>query len=305
MSELENISAVMVKSLQSYSANFRKKILSHTIFTCWKEIAAPLAEDIFPIKVENQTIILYAKNTAAKDNFKYIAKDILDAANKIVGGGEEVYKKFDYAKNFDKPNRTAEKILSKKKFSAAKKISVADVKLTAAEIAECEKNVAEIKNPEIKKIALASFITQKKSYKLKIKSGWHKCKICESLCPPEEIICEVCRISERDKMRRTIRQIFLKNPCAKFFDVLNEVKKIFPHLAEEIFISTVTSERSALIKSFASKISFSDTKSEDAKFLVQLYKQLPKDKLTDAIIKRAFNELRFNLINGFDKEKIS
>ena len=302
MGEIESLSAVMSKTLQSYDENFKKKLLRRTIFTCWKDIAAPFAEDIFPIKVSKQTVILYAKTSAAKDNFKYIAKDILDAANKIIGGGEEVYKDFDYAKTFNKPSRTTEKIFGKKKFSSAKKFSVDDIKLTAKEIAECEKNISEIKNLEIKKIALASFITQKKSDKLKIKNGWHKCKICESLCPPEEIICEVCRISEQNKMRRTIRQIFLKNPCEKFFDVLHEVKKNFPHLAEEIFLSTVTSERNYLITSLANKISFGDTESKDAKFLVMIYRQLPENKLTDAIIKRALQELKFNLLNSFEKK---
>ena len=132
---------------------------------------------------------------------------------------------------------------------------------------------------------------------MKIQSGWHKCKCCELLCPPEEIVCNICRIKERNKMRQTIRQFFIKNPAANFFEVLNEVKKIFPHIAEEISVEVVRSERTALITSLAAKVSVGDTNSDAAKFLTQLYRQLPKEKLTDEIIGRALKELRFNLAN--------
>ena len=178
-----------------------------------------------------------------------------------------------------------------------KNFSVDDVELSDAEIAEREKNVAEIKNPKLKKIALESFIAQKKVRKIKIANGWHKCKCCDTLCSPGKIVCENCRIKERNKMREAIRHSFSKNPTANFFEVLNEVKKIFPHIAEEISVEIVRSERTALITALAAKVSVGDTKSDAAKFLTQLYRQLPKEKLTDAVIARALKELRFNLAN--------
>ena len=297
------LSNVVVKTLEAYEDNFKKKFIKHKIFHCWKEIAYPFAEDIFPIKIVGDTVILYAKTSAVKDNFKYIANDILDAANKIVGDNKKIYKNFDYAKNYDKVSQTAKKFFGGKKKSAKKILSFDDIKLTKAEISACKKNVSEIENSELKKIALESFITQKKSYKLKIKKGWHKCKICDALCPAEEIICECCRISERDKMRQFIRQIFLKNPCAKFPDALNQAKKNFPHISEEISIQTVTSERSALIRYLASKISFDDKNSDAVKILISIYKSIPQKNLTDVIIKAAMKELRFNFANLPPPEK--
>jgi len=305
VSELESAGEAVLQSLRLHGDNFKKKLVQNGIFQRWREIAGPFADDIFPIKVDGTTLILYSKISAAKDNFKYIAKDILDAANKIVGGGEEIYKNIDFAKSFNKPTATAKKISNKT--SAQKNFSVEDVELSDAEIADCEKNLTEIKNPALKEIALKNFLTQKKIYKIKIASGWHKCSCCKSLCPPTEIICESCRISERNKMHKAIRQIFIKNPCANFFDVLKEAKKNFPHLAEEITLEIVRSERTALITSTATKISFGDTKSDAVKFLVQLYKQVPQEKLTDAVINRALKELRFNLSDQptFEKQQSS
>ena len=121
-------------------------------------------------------------------------------------------------------------------------------------------------------------------------------------CKPEEIICENCRISERNKMRRKIRRLFYKNPCIKFHDVLNQVKKNFSHISEEISLGVVSTERNFLIKSLAGKIFFDDFNSETLKTLVMIYKQLPKEKLTDAVIKKSVKELRFNFLPAENKK---
>ena len=291
MSELEPVSEAIFKSVLQLDKKFQQKLIQHRIFHLWKEIAGPYAEDIFPVKVIDKTLILYAKTSAAKDTFKYIAKDILDKANELIGDGNELYQKIDFAKNFNR--QPAAKKISRK--VVAKKFSVDDIQLSDAEISDCKEKVSKIKNPDLKKIAFQTLITQKKSYKLKIQAGWKKCKCCDSLCPPKKIICDSCRVSERDKMRRTIRQIFLRDPCVNFFDVLEGVKNFFPYLAREITVEVVSSERSALINSLARKVSVGDTKSDAAKTLVQIYKQIPAEKLTDAIMNRALQELRFNL----------
>ena len=98
-------------------------------------------------------------------------------------------------------------------------------------------------------------------------------------------------------MRRAIRQYFLQNPTANFFKVVREIRKDFLHIAEEISLKTVRSERTGLISALASKVAYGDTKSDAAKLLVQLYRQIPQEKLTDAVINRALKELRFNLSN--------
>ena len=297
MSEFESAGESVLQGLRKMNENFKSKMIRSAIFYRWKDIAGPFADDIFPIKVVGNTLILYSKTSAAKDNFKYIAKDILDAANFIIGGGEEIFKKIDFAKSFSRPSAKTKNFSKGKKISAQKKFPVDDVELSDAELAECEKNVAEIKNPALKEIALKNYITQKKVNKIKLASGWHKCSCCDVLCPKEEIICESCRITERSKMRRAIQQYFLQNPSANFFEVTKEIKKLFPHISEEISVEIVSSERSALISSTASKISFGDTKSDAVKLLVQLYRQIPQEKLTDAVINRALKELRFNLSN--------
>ena len=291
MSEIESAVELMNKTLQTLDKDLQKKIVNHGIFFHWKEIAGSLARDIFPIKIVGDTIILYAETSVAKDNMKFLAQEIIDKANEVVGFGEEIFKHIDFAKSFEQ-----RKILQKKKNTPQQKnIPVEEIELTDEEIFDCEKKVVEFKNPEIKKITLEQLINHKKAEKFKLQHGWHKCEICGILCTPEENICGFCKISERNKMRDEIRQSFYKNPQIKFQTVLNEIQKKYPHISEECDMQVIGAERTALIKSIAARVSYSDRKSETAKILVMLYRRLSEDKLTDAIINRTFEELKFDL----------
>ncbi len=295
MSQFVPAGMAIESSLQQLNEKFRKRIVVNSIRLRWKEILGNLAEDILFVTAVGDKLVLYAQNSAAKDNFKFISKDVLDRANQFFGA--ELLKKIEFAKNFKKA-QTSSNILSET--IRREEFHFEDVELEDSEIAQCEEFVAEIKNPKIKKIALESLIQKKKSDKQKIQQGWRKCKICGVLCAPKQILCASCKITERNKMRSEIRKIFLTKPQIKHSEVLDKIKKKFAPIAQEISLQTVASEKNFLIRNLAAKIKFGDYFSNDAKQLVMLYRGLSKAELTDAIIKRALNELKFNLAEVFN-----
>ena len=79
----------------------------------------------------------------------------------------------------------------------------------------------------------------------------------------------------------------------------------FPHLARECTLDTIESARMDLIAQTAARVSYGDTTSDAAKFLVMLVRQLPREKLTPAIISRTLKEFHFNLADlpPFDEYK--
>ena len=294
MSEIEPVSAAIQKIFNKFNEDYQKKILRNSIFIHWNEIANIYAKDIVPLKIVDDTLILYSENSSAKNNLKYIAKDIIDSVNEKIGGGKKIFNKIDFAKTFEKPT-TPIKITEQKK---SVQIDISKIELSAEEISDCEKNAAEIKNSEIKKIAFESFVNKKKVDKWKIQNGWHECKICKMLCEPEKNICEICKIVERNKMRREIRKIFCTQPEIKFTDVLQKIKKNYPDIAEEISLQTVESERSALIGELAAQIPSGDTKSDAAKLLIRIYRGVSGKELNDAVINRTIKRLKFNLVQN-------
>lgn len=288
---MSSVSEIIQKNFQTFDEKLQKKIISHEIFFRWEEIASPIiAKDIFPMKIDGTTLIVYAKNSAAKDSMKFLAQNILDNANKILGDGKEIFTKIAFAKSFER----LKKFHSQKKVTTNKNIS-SDIELTAEEITDCKKKVENIKNLSIKQIALEGLIKHKKAEKIKLKLGWHNCRNCGVLCKPEEIFCNSCKTQEKNKMREEIRQIFYKNPEKNFPAVLQEIQKKFPYFADECDENIIAFERSAMIREIASRVSTGDKTSELAKTLVMLYKCVPKEKLTDNLMNRALYELRFDL----------
>ena len=100
---------------------------------------------------------------------------------------------------------------------------------------------------------------------------------CESLCAAEEILCEVCKIKEREAMNNALFKIFYDAPQLKAWDAQKLLLEKMPHMQAECSLAAVESARVSLIQKVAGKVRLGD------------------DKLTPAIVKRALVDLQFNL----------
>ena len=200
--------------------------------------------------------------------------------------GFSIISEIKLGKSFDKPPRLIKKIQAPKKID--------EIKLTPAEISTGEKKVAAVPEDR-KKFLLETILSYQKAEKRKIQGGWHKCKCCNLLCPPNEILCNICLVKEREKLKGAIRKIFIDAPETPFREIQQQIIQEFPHLQKECTLEKIESARMDLILQRAQKISYGDTNSDAAIFLVRLIRQLPAEKLTDEIIKRTLKEFKFNL----------
>lgn len=284
MGELENIGAVLQKSLEKINPELRKKILQKEIFKRWHEIFKSLAGKISPVKIQGETLIVTSTDGAVLDALKFGAEKFIKLINDTISPGLPIISEIKFGKGFDAPPVIA---------PIPEKISEVEIELTPEEIADCEKSVAAVADENLKATLLETVLSRAKSQKRKIKSGWHKCKFCNLLCPPNEILCNVCAVKERGRMIQEIRKIFIAAPETHFREILQKITRQFPNL--NCTLETIESARMDLILQKAAKISYGDTNSDAVKFLVQLIRQLPREKLTDAIISRTLKEFKFNL----------
>lgn len=302
MSEFEAVDGVLIRTIEKLPKNLNEKLLRIEIFRRWKEIAESLSKQILPMGIKNKTLILYASNPVVKDNMKFLANNIVEKINSTVGNGEKIIESITFGKSFEKPDESLEDIINPKfeKKINDKKISPADLKkinLTDEEISECEKKLPKIQDEQRRKELLETFLNRAKLRKWRIKNGWHKCKICDELCEPNKIICDFCKIKEREKMRKKIRRIFYDLPWTNFKVVQKQIWEEMPHMADECNLTVIESVWSSLLRETAARVSFGDKTSLDAKFLVMLFKQVDEKNLTEKLISRTLNELRFNLAN--------
>lgn len=295
---MNNLDKILIQTVAQDKTGFGEKILRLSICQNWGEIAGNISSQTVPLKVQKKTLIIAADNPAAKDNAKFLAKEIINKTNEIIGRGEKVIEKIEFGKNFDNHKADFKKIPAPQKVQEEKNFSADDLEkiiLTDEEIAECEKKSATIENEKNRQELFDIFISRKKLEKLKLQNGWHKCKICGELCKPNEILCDFCKITERNKMRDKIRKIFYDKPSTTFISAQEKIFDEMPHMKNYCSLSVIESEYSSLIRETAARVSYGDKKSDLAKFLVMLFKQVDEKNLTDALMENALHELRFNL----------
>ncbi len=287
MSEPENVGVILQKTLEKINPELRKKLLQKEIFRRWHEIFTTLADKISPVKIQGDALIVTSNDSAVKDMLKFGAENFVKLINEKISPDLPIISTIKFGINFDAAPTL--------KIPTQTKPAEIQIELTQEEIAECEMQVATVADENLKKILLETLLSRAKSQKRKIKLGWHKCKICDLLCPPKEILCNICTVKEREKMVSAIRKIFCTAPETPFREIQQKIIRQFPHLYEECTLEKIDAARMDLILQRAAKISYGDTTSDAAIFLVQLIRQLPREKLTDAIINRTLKEFKFNL----------
>lgn len=289
MSEPEIIGDVIPKSLNEVDATLRKKILQQELVSRWKNIFGDVASELEFVKLDGGVLVIASQNSAVRDYIKYGASKFVEKINAQMGLGDDFVTKIEFGRNFNPPPEIPAKS------PAPEKNPPVEVELTAEEIADCEKKAAVLSDEEQRKIVLETLLSYAKAEKSKLQCGWHKCRFCELLCPPEKVICDVCKVKERERLHKKIRRIFHDAPWTTFHEVQEKISAEFPYIAEECTLDAIESARMDLILQAAARVSYGDTTSNAAKFLVMLIRQLPREKLTPPIINRTLKEFHFNL----------
>lgn len=288
MSELETIANILPLSLGEVDPALRKRILGLEIRRRWNEIFGTLANDLAFVKLDGKTLVLESQNSAVRDAFKYGARILIDRVNAVIRREEDFVDRIEFGRNLDPPPA-----LPTQKTAPAPK--PAEVELTADEIAACEQQAAAISDPDLRKSVLETLISCAKAEKSRRQNGWHKCQLCDRLCPPREQICDICRVKERERLHKRIRRIFYEAPWTPFREIQEKIRAEFTYLKSYCTLDEIEAARMDLILQVAARVPYGDTSSDAAKFLVMLARQLPREKLTLPIINRTLHEFRFNL----------
>lgn len=305
---MRDLESILQESMRALGEEPYKKLLSDEIILHWDTLVdKSISANVQPILLENGTLLVNAKSSAAKDQLKFFAEDIIDAINERFGNGGQPVKEIRPAKPFQvaefkkkcRPVTTNEKVTAKND----------DVFLTNEEIALCEASAQKIADEELRAVMLKTLLSQTKSKKFKLSNGWHKCKSCDSLCEATETFCEVCRLKEHEKLRRQLFEIFYDTPWLSSEDVQKIFAEKFPHSSEQCPIDFVNSTRASLIQLLAGHLTQdeADEDSNEIMRIVMLERRLPPDKITPAIIRRTLSELQFNFANPvhFQRPKFS
>lgn len=283
MIEIDRVLHEQIRALGS--AAYKKFLCSEVIQNWSRLVDEDIAAKVVPVEIKRGVLLVSAESSAFRDQLKFFKEEILDAINEAFG--QPLVKDIRIAKSFQVPDN--------KKNSPAPADEAEEITLTAEEIKRCEERAEKFSDEELRPTILSALMAQVKGRKILRANDWHKCSKCSAMCPPEEILCAVCKIKERDVMVKKLFALFRETPWLKSQDAQKILLRQMPHMRAECSLAAIDSARTSLIQSLARKVRFGDETSPDALKLVMLEKRLPPDKLTPAIIKRALSDLRFNL----------
>lgn len=271
-----------------------KKFLACEVISHWKEIVdESISSKVKPVTIERGVLFVDVKNSAFRDQLKFFAEEIIDAINETFRQKEPLVKKIRLASPFQIANMPQEK--NPPAQVVEEELKLEDVTLTEEEKIFCERQAEKISEPKLRQSFLEMLLSNTRLKKFRLASGWHKCKNCESLCPPKEIFCEVCIVKAREEMFKALSKILFDAPWLKAWDAQKILLERMPYMKNECSLDVVESARSSLIQRIASRIRFGDEKSPDVLKAVMLRKRLPPEQLTPAIIKRTLFELQGNI----------
>ena len=274
------------------TAAYKKFLGSEVIHNWSKLVDDEIAAQVIPVTIEHGVLFVDAQSSAVKDQLKFFAEEIIDAINENFGREEPLVKEIRIAKGFQIADKPPKKVSEP---APVEEVDLEQIPLTDEETKHCEEQAQRISNDKLRQTVLQTLLTQARLKKFRLANGWHKCARCETLCPPKETFCEVCRIKERDAMTEELFKIFYDEPWIKTWDAQKILLERMPHMRRECLPDAVESARTSLIQQIASHVRYGDDSSPNALKLVMLEKRLPPDKLTPAIIKRALSDLQFNL----------
>ena len=281
------IDRVLHEQIRALGSAAYKKFLCGEVIKNWSRLVdEEIAVQVVPVAIERGVLFVRVDSSAFKDQLKFFKEEILSAINETFASDKPLVKNIRIT--------GASMLDDEKNFLPAPVDEPKEIGLTEEEIKSCEAQ-AEKFPEDLRPTILNALMAQVKGQKVLRANGWHKCANCSALCPPEEKICDVCKIKERDVMVKKLLALFRETPWLKSQDAQKILLKQMPHMRKECSLAAIDSARSSLIQSLARRVRFGDETSPDALKLVMLTKRLPPDKLTSAIIKRALSELRFNL----------
>lgn len=282
------------EKMRSFGTDTYKQFLCSEVIHDWdKLVDENIAAQVRPVKIERGVLYVNVQNSAFKDQLKFFIEEILDAINEHYGQEKPLVKSIKIAKGFQIVGMPPDKISP----ASFKKLGIAleDITLTAKEIARCEEQARNFSNAELRPTVLATLLSQARMQKFRLANGWHKCAECETLCPSEEIFCEVCKIKARGAMVEELYRIFYDEPWLKTYEAQKLLIARMPQIERECSPDVVESARTSLIQKVASSVRYGDEKSPEVLKLVMLEKRLPPEKLTPAIIRRTLVDMQFNL----------
>lgn len=265
----------------------KKKYQEEMIFWKWDSIAgAEIARHIRPDRFSFKTLFLAADSPVWANQLLFFKTELISKINDFAGQPLVADIRFNAsAEAFKRKNA-----LNSKSEKTTKTVPVP----TEAEEKKAAEFCAKITDEKLRRAAEKALSSELAETRLRLQQGWHQCRSCKKLCPPEEAVCFNCRNDERKTREKKIRELLQACPWSTYADINNYVS-CTPLEAN--------GQRAKLIQQLAGRLVYGDFESLDVKTLVMLADSVPYEQLDETRIKRVTKRLKWMMAQPDKKFK--
>ena len=284
---IESVKSIVPKSIHQYGKGVWHTYVSHRVLVHWPEIVGEgIARQVEAVRLTRKKLWLYTPDAAWRNEIRMMQLEILQRVNNFAG--EKLVDELHFARSgcekeeLQRAERAEEdetaSVFSKGMLHRA----VEKVNLTQEEIEAAQAACRNVENDELRQKLFSLTLRQQKLRHLKENEGYHPCQDCGTLCPPGESRCGVCARRHAEGILDSITRLLSDVPWLRYADV----KKSVP----EATVRDYALCRAWLVGAWAAKVELTDYDTVEAKMLVMLFRSLPPEQITEAVVKRTLYE---------------
>ena len=280
--KLEKMNIILPQIVKSMGIG--KEFSSHMVMFYWPKIVGKhISDNVSPVKLEFKKLFLYTSHPIWATQLSYMKDEIKNKINSFMGE----YLVEDLVFTNIKPEKI-DVDDNGNEVDMGREIQRMDI--SDENVSEISRDLEGVKDDDLRKILLKVQINDEKLKKYRKNTNWHPCSKCNTLCPPEDQLCDSCKRNANIDRLKSIRRYLMDVPWARFCDIV----KTIPCTAEE-----VNEQRIILMQILASKISSTNTDCMEATILTMLYKSVSPDKLTPELRQKTIEKFKYDFMDSF------
>ena len=282
----EGLTQVLPRLFSSMGKDKEKTYRYQLLLNRWEDIVGEtVAAHVRPVRMDFRKLFLAADAPVWANELRYMERQMIDKINAFVC--DELVTSIAFCaprSEYFKDPRAEEE-------APAPEEAVVPIR---EDVEKAESAVSGVRDEELRKAAARALAQNLALRRSRIEDKWRPCAVCGRLVPPEERLCPVCRREKKDKERAAVTSLLLREPWLR----IREAREIIGCSVE-----TVLEARDALIRKFASRVKKGEEKGKDAETLVMLFASVKPEDLTEEIMRKCLDSLRFDLLPDEDSGK--
>lgn len=244
----------------------------------WREIVGPkIASNAMPLSVQRDLLFVAVSSPVWGHHLSMMKQDIISKINTFIG--DNLIRDIRFQAGYLKDNQNEENTGQEAKNS----IKLHNIKLDESEQKAVQKIVSAVQDDELRQKLCRLVKNDIALKKYRKSNNWHKCARCSALCPPEEKLCQVCSIEQKQQVRREISFILCENPWLGYSELKKYINCSFDEFKE-------VKER--LVSVLTAQINAEDCDKIKEMTLVMLATGIKPEQITDALIDNTLKRFR-------------